>query len=190
MTTETKTSIYNRMMSTRDELKIEFVEEASVEIQKRAMLMEEFRTALRIGLYAPFRNEVRTDRLFVEGDKNRKEMYYPAEDVDEGKLSYFRIMSLEDLEPHSEGRATPSGKESKLRELNNLRVLFVPGVAFDLSGARLGFGEGFIDASLTGFNGKRIALAYDFQVVAELPHALRGRKVDWIVTEKRIIRCT
>jgi 5-formyltetrahydrofolate cyclo-ligase len=76
-----------------------------------------------------------------------------------------------------------------LRHLNTLDVILVPGVAFDLHGGRLGFGKGYYDDCLLGFRGKRIALAYDFQVVTELPMSTRGQKVDWIVTESRVVRC-
>lgn len=189
MPMESKLQLYNRMMSTRDELVASFVADASLMIQKRLLLMEEYRTALRVGLYAAFKNEVRTEYLFQEGDKHRKEVYYPAVDAEAGGLGYFRVKQLEDLLPTEGGLREPSAKQSKLRDLNTLNVLVVPGVAFDLHGGRLGLGKGFYDECLTKFRGKRIALAYDFQVVSDFPAAVRGRKVDWIVTEKRIIKC-
>jgi len=186
---ESKLQLYNRMMSSRDEQKPEDVERASREICHRVLLMEEFRTALRIGLYAAFKNEVRTDLLFQEGDRHRKEIYFPAVDKVAGGLDYFRVPNLEVLLPSDAGMREPGPKQSRLRDLNTLNVLIVPGVVFDLSGGRLGFGKGFYDKCLERFRGKRIALAFAFQIVPELPAAARGRKVDWIVTEKRIIRC-
>ena len=187
---ESKLQLYNRMLATRDELHPSLVEGASAEICHRVLLMEEFRTALRVGLYAAYKNEVRTDLLFQEGDRHRKEIYFPAVDREAGDLDYFRVARLEELLPREAGMREPSGKQSRLRDLNTLNVLIVPGVAFDLHGGRLGFGKGVYDKSLGGFRGKRIALAYDFQIVPELPTAARGRRLDWIVTEKRIIRCT
>ncbi|MFH0800177.1 MAG: 5-formyltetrahydrofolate cyclo-ligase [Pseudomonadota bacterium] len=189
MSSQSKLQLYNRMMSARDELKIEEVEQASDAIGHRVLQMGEFRTALRVGLYAAFKNEIRTELLFQEGDKNRKEIYYPAVDAEAGGLAFFRVMKLEDLRLTEVGMREPSAKQSRLRELNTLNVLIVPGVAFDLHGGRMGFGQGFYDKCLAGFRGKRIALAYDFQVVPDLPTAVRGRKLDWIVTEKRLIKC-
>jgi len=186
---ESKLQLFNRMMSTRDELKPDFITLASIEIQQRLLFMEEFRTGLRIGLYAAFKSEVRTEMLFQEGDKRRKEIYYPAVDPDAGKLAYFRVMKLDELHPTDTGMHEPSSKQSRLRDLNTLNVIIVPGVAFDLHGGRIGYGKGFYDKCLEKFQGKRVALAYDFQVVSDLPTAARGRKLDWIVTEKRIIRC-
>lgn len=186
---ESRLQLYNRMMATRSELKQESVSEASLAIQKRVLLMEQFRTALRIGLYAPYDNEVRTDVLFTEGDKHRKELYYPAVDEKQERLMFFRITDLSDLKPGYGGIDEPTGSARKLRDVNTLEAIIVPGVAFDLHGGRLGFGKGFYDRCLLEFRGKRIALAYEFQIVSELPTAVRGQKVDWIVTESRVIHC-
>ncbi|HPQ80839.1 MAG TPA: 5-formyltetrahydrofolate cyclo-ligase [bacterium] len=186
---ESKLKLYNQMMSSRDEMSASDVESRSREICHRVLLMEEFRTGLRIGLYAAFKNEVRTDILFQEGDRHRKEIYFPAVDKDAGGIDYFRVLKLEELMPTDAGMREPGALQSRLRDLNTLNVLIVPGVAFDLHGGRLGYGKGFYDSCLESFRGKRIALAYDFQVVPELPSSARGRKVDWIVTEKRIVRC-
>lgn len=186
---ESKLHLYNRMMATRNELKPEFITLASIETERRVLIMEEFRTALRVGLYAAFGNEVRTEMLFQEGDKYRKEMYYPAVDPEGKGLAYFRVVKPEDLLRTESGMMEPSAKQSRLRDLNTLNIIIVPGVAFDIQGSRLGFGKGFYDKCLEKFRGKRIAVAYDFQVVSEFPQTVRGRKVDWIVTEKRIIKC-
>ncbi len=186
---ESRLQLYNRMMATRRELKPEFVAEASASIQKRILLMGEYRTALRVGLYAPFDNEVRTDFLFTEGDKHRKELYFPAVDEKLERLMYYRITDLADLKPGYAGIDEPTGSVRKLRDVNTLETIIVPGVAFDLHGGRLGFGKGFYDRCLLEFRGKRIALAYEFQIVPELPTAVRGQKVDWIVTESRVIHC-
>ena len=96
---------------------------------------------------------------------------------------------LADLKPGYAGIDEPTGSARKLRDVNTLETIIVPGVAFDLHGGRLGFGKGFYDRCLLEFRGKRIALAYEFQIVPELPTAVRGQKVDWIVTESRVIHC-
>jgi len=189
MVHESKTQLYNRILATRDEMRTEEVENLSREIEERVLRMHEFRTALRVGLYPAYKNEVRTDRIFIEGDKHRKEIYYPALDTEHGGLSYFRVMHLEELLHTEEGFHEPTSKQSRLRDLGNLDVLIVPGVAFDLNGKRMGLGQGFYTNCLADFRGMRVALAYEFQVVPTLPSAIRERTIDWIVTEKRVIRC-
>ena len=189
MSTGSGVLLSNRMMSTRDELDPKFVNSASLEIQRRVLLMEEFRTALRIGVYVAWGNEVLTEMIFREGDRRRKELYSPAMDLESGELAYFRTVNVEDVLRQGGGIRTPAGKRSKLRDLNTLHALIVPGVAFDLSGRRMGSGGGFYGGCLKGFRGHRIALGYDFQVVAGLPRGVGKYDIDWIVTEKRLIRC-
>lgn len=186
---ESAQKLYDRMLSSVRELDISLVEEMSLSIQKRVLLREEFRAGVRIGIYAAINNEVRTELLFTEGNRYRKEMYFPAVDEAGGVLDFYRIKNLDELEPGYAGILEPTAAASQLRDLNSLDALIVPGVAFDLRGGRLGYGKQYYDNCLAGFRGKRIALAYDFQIVSELPIGVRERKVDWIVTEKRVIRC-
>ena len=65
----------------------------------------------------------------------------------------------------------------------------VPGVAFDTQGNRLGFGGGVFDRLMAGTKGIKVGLAFDFQVVDELPTDDTDQPVDIIITEKRTIRC-
>lgn len=187
---ESRLQLYNRMLATRDEMSDKDVIEFSEQIQRKVTLMEECRVARRIGLYSPYGNEVRTRMLFEEADRNRKELYYPRMD-ENGYLSYFRILDLDELEFDEDGKLQPSGKQSQLRDISTLEVLIAPGVVFDLAGRRIGLGKGFYDESLQCFSGVRVALAYEFQVVSELPRSSgASHAVDWIVTEKRLIKCT
>lgn len=69
-------------------------------------------------------------------------------------------------------------------------AVLVPGVAFDPSGGRVGYGGGFYDrfAQVLPTTTPRIALAFEFQVVPEVPNGPFDRRVDLIVTEERVIR--
>ncbi len=70
-------------------------------------------------------------------------------------------------------------------------VIVVPGVGYDLRGVRLGRGRGFYDRALADLRSVGevtvVALAFECQVVAELPVDPWDEPVDWIVTERRTI---
>ncbi|MHA1732468.1 MAG: 5-formyltetrahydrofolate cyclo-ligase [Promethearchaeota archaeon] len=68
--------------------------------------------------------------------------------------------------------------------------IVVPGVAFDLEGNRLGYGQGYYDKFLGPFKGNTpiVALAYDFQVVTRVPAGPDDIAVDLVVTERRVLR--
>jgi len=65
----------------------------------------------------------------------------------------------------------------------------VPGLAFDKHGNRLGRGRGYFDQLLHGARGVKIALAYDFQLVSEVPVEPHDVRLDFIVTETQIVHC-
>ena len=64
----------------------------------------------------------------------------------------------------------------------------MPGAAFSDKGCRIGYGGGFYDRFLQKNRISSYALAFDFQIVDEVPFSPEyDLKVDYIVTEKRII---
>jgi hypothetical protein len=71
-------------------------------------------------------------------------------------------------------------------------AFILPGLAFDEQGGRLGYGAGHYDAILAKANktAPKIALCYDWQVVEQpLPQDAHDMRMDWIVTDKRVINC-
>ncbi len=60
--------------------------------------------------------------------------------------------------------------------------ILVPGVAFDRQGNRLGRGQGFYDRLLAEIQGVRCAVAFDEQLVRELPAEPHDRRMDLVVT--------
>lgn len=71
-----------------------------------------------------------------------------------------------------------------------LGAVLVPGVAFDPAGRRVGYGGGFYDrfAGSLPETTPRIALAYELQILPEVPNGIFDRRVDLLVTEERVIR--
>lgn len=60
----------------------------------------------------------------------------------------------------------------------------IPGVGFDLSGARLGRGKGYYDRHLEGSDSLRIGLAWSEQIVEKIPVERHDSHMDFIITEK------
>lgn len=150
--------------------------------------LEEFNLADRLGLYAAFNNEIQTDGIFSKSHALRKEIFYPAVNPKTKEIHFYRVHALKDLKAGFSGILEPDKSRYPLTNLNLLNVIIIPGVAFDKKGNRIGFGEGYYDRLLEKFKGKKIALAYDFQVVETLPSTARDQRVDMIVTEERIIK--
>ena len=73
--------------------------------------------------------------------------------------------------------------------VRDLHAVILPALAVDRNGNRLGFGAGYYDRFLTDVHLPTIALAYDFQIVGEIPAESTDIPVSFIVTESEIIRC-
>jgi 5-formyltetrahydrofolate cyclo-ligase len=71
--------------------------------------------------------------------------------------------------------------------LNRLDLILVPGVAFDLRGRRLGRGRGFYDQLLAGVRGKTCGVAFDEQIVNEVPVEPHDVLLNCILTPSRWI---
>jgi 5-formyltetrahydrofolate cyclo-ligase len=69
--------------------------------------------------------------------------------------------------------------------LNRLDLTLVPGLGFDARGQRLGRGKGHYDRLLAGFTGMKIGVAFDFQIVAEVPREPHDIALDAVVAPTR-----
>ncbi len=81
--------------------------------------------------------------------------------------------------------------DGRVLEARELDLIVVPGVAFDRSCHRVGYGAGFYDRLLasTRDGTAAVAIAFGMQVVEEVPTGPLDRPVDAIVTEDDVIRC-
>ncbi len=71
-------------------------------------------------------------------------------------------------------------------------ILLIPLVAFDKKLNRLGYGAGFYDRLIQSLKKKKniitIGLAFDFQEVYLIPTSKYDQKLDYIVTNKKILK--
>ena len=69
--------------------------------------------------------------------------------------------------------------------LNGLDFILVPGVGFDLNGRRLGRGKGFYDQWLANHHGTMCGVAFDQQIVGEVPVEPHDIRLSCILTPTR-----
>jgi 5-formyltetrahydrofolate cyclo-ligase len=184
----TKERLRARLLEERREMAFEEVYRLSLRVQKRFLKSAFYRDAARIALYSSFSNEVLTDEIFQQADRDGKEVYYPRV-IKKGKshLAFFRVGHLGELKPGSYEIPEPEEKEVRVGA-GTFDLVVVPGVAFDLEGARIGFGKGYYDMALEGLGCPVVALAYEFQVLSDrIPSEAHDVRVSAIITEKRVV---
>lgn len=172
------------MRARREGLGRSFVLERSQVIESRLLESDPFRSAKVIALYSPFRGEVETDILYQESQRLKKKAVYPR--IQGSELAFFPVDPHHPLQPGRFGILEPQSNEEVRGD--QIDILIVPGVAFDERGFRLGFGQGYYDRFLKSYSGGKVGLAYDFQILPQLPVNKNDIPCDQVVTEFRIVR--
>jgi 5-formyltetrahydrofolate cyclo-ligase len=159
-------------------------------IQIRALQTSAYRVSHSVALYSAIQNEVRTEAILEHALASGRRIYYPRTAAD-GNGEFIKITSAFDLCAGRYGIREPTGTERFAKGDNGPLIIFVPGVAFDQAGNRLGRGQGWYDRLLAHLQDQAlvVALAYQFQIVEKVPINEWDRKVHCIVTEQNIIVC-
>lgn len=103
------------------------------------------------------------------------------------KMAFFQLESFEELEVVYYNLQEPKPVEENKVEKDELDLMIVPGLLFDRSGFRIGFGGGYYDRFLTDYQGQTIALTNSKYLVDSIPKEPHDIAVQQIVTESDII---
>jgi len=144
----------------------------------------------RIGVYASMPQELGTDPLIQLAIRRGCDVYLPRITSLRSRIMRF-VRFSESGSRHALGMHEPEGNEYLSARF--LDTIFVPAVALDRRGARLGHGLGFYDRTLAfrqyrhHWRGPRlVGLAYSFQVVPLVPVTATDVMMDTIVTDRGI----
>ncbi len=175
----------------RDEVPAEQRREMSRRIIERLCSQPGIRDLKSWFVYVSFRSEVETHglirRLLAEG----KKVTVPRIDEALKLMVPVRIRDLDvDLAPGSMGIREPKPDCLDQVDGGDIDVVIAPGAAFAPDGNRIGYGGGYYDRFLEGFQAASIGLGFDSQLFGRVPHdASRDIPLGCITTESRFIRC-
>ena len=184
-----KRSLRQQMLTRRRALSHEEWHGSSRLAQQNLLSLEEYGRAACIALYSPAHNETDTADILAAAHGAGKRVLFPA--VCGRDMVLRQVEGVASLAQGCFGILEPcfTGVDHGADEAD---LIVVPGVAFDLSGHRIGFGKGFYDRFL-GHPGRKahlVGLCHDFQLIGEaLPAESHDIRMEIIVTDKRIIRC-
>ena len=160
-------------------------------IQEKVLQFPPYVRSGSVALYSPIQNEVDTTTIRDHALGSSKIVYYPRIRVRENCIELLQVDSVESLKIGHLGVLEPVGERClSATEPTGLTIL-VPGVVFDCQGNRLGRGAGWYDRLLKEMagNATSVGLAYDFQIVGEVPADSWDQRVDYVITERRIVDC-
>jgi len=178
-----KARLRKQLLDARDGLSLEFMKITSKEIQENLRKIDLYRNAKTIGAYYSIGSEVKTQDILQEILNAGKVLALPK--VVKNDLVFKKILNFSELEP---GNFSVIEPKDKCEDVKNLDLIIVPAIALSKDGFRLGYGFGYYDRYLHGKKSTKIALSYAKQVIRAFPVDDHDIKMNFIVTEDKVIR--
>ncbi|MCD8336498.1 MAG: 5-formyltetrahydrofolate cyclo-ligase [Lachnospiraceae bacterium] len=170
----------------RRELSEAVLKEKSEKICAAVLAMPEFQTADEVFVYMDCKGEVSTKPLIEAAWRLGKKVAAPK--VEGENMSYYYISSYDDVEDGYFHVPEPATDRPAAGDSAEAALLIVPGVGFDLERNRCGYGKGFYDRYLAAHPGHTtVALAFEFQIVDEVPTRPEDIRPMTLVTERRVL---
>ena len=154
----------------RRQLPARLQQQAGQCVAQQLLRCVQFKSANKVGLYLSAFGEVPTQKIMQQCFKQNKKVYLPKIRNFDQKLVWVQINRQQwknnRFAPHRLGMREPRQRGISI---NQLDLLVMPLLMFDLNGTRVGMGGGFYDRSLwKKYRPFRLGLAYDFQQVDNL----------------------
>lgn len=141
-----------------------------------------------IALYAPKGTEVDTARIDAFARARRLRVAYPRIVDGERRLA-FHESTIEALVPGPFSLREPEATTPNI-PLADIAAFAIPGLAFDRTGGRIGWGRGYYDVTLAAAapQALRIGLAFECQIVDSVPSDPHDVRLHYVVTEAAVYR--
>lgn len=149
--------------------------------------LKEYTDAQRVLFYVSMPDEVDTHELIKEALAEGKNVYLPK--TIDHHLIICPLYDFEELEPAEFGILEP-GTSTETEETVHMDLIIIPGVGFDHHGHRLGHGFGHYDRLLKDTRGYKVGLAFEEQLVPELPVEDHDVPVDLLITDQNLLYFT
>ena len=186
MSVETKIELRQRMRAALAKISLAVRTVESMELCAR--LEPQLQSAHSILFFAPLPDELDVWPLLQKLLPAKKICALPSFDSAVQFYSARRIKDLEtDIVTGKFGISEPLDNCEEI-PLDHFDLVLVPGVAFDLNGNRLGRGKGFYDRILSMASGIKCGVAYDFQLLEQIPTESHDAKVNFIFTPNRCVK--
>ncbi len=174
-----KHTLRRQVQAQKKQLTKEQITACSLELTQQVLALPEYKAAKSIYSYLPYNQEIDTYPLLRQAQKDGKRVAVPKV-LEQGVMAF---LWLDDLTATLPGYYTIPEPVADGPEADDDRALMIlPGLAFDRSGARCGYGGGFYDRYLESHpHHFKVALAYEFQLFDHLDTDAHDIPVDCVL---------
>lgn len=191
MNDATRQQLRRRILVRRDGLTPDERRGKSAMVVNNLWQLDEFANTATLFIYVNFRSEVETLPLIRQCLARGMRVAVPLTDTDNSCLAAVAITDPDrDLRPGYCGILEPAYRRRQAVDPKEIETIILPGSVFDVAGGRLGYGGGYYDRFIADSAPRalRIGIAFEQQVVANVPLLPHDQRLHILVTEERIIR--
>lgn len=160
--------------------------ELDLKIRRRLLSLREFDREDLLLTYVSTPIEVDTIGIIKEALGRGKKVAVPRCIPGTREMEFYLITDLSDLAPGMFHVLEPIPERCQRLEDYSEGLCIAPGLSFDYSGYRLGYGKGYYDRFLSKFGGYTVGICYYECMRWRLPHGRFDCAVDALITEKFI----
>jgi len=186
----TKNDIRNEITEKLNALSEAEIISKSTIIENRLFEFANFIESKIVLLYVNRKNEMPTAQILKRSLNYNKILVLPTFNPDTYNMTPLKVDNLiSDLKPGPKRILEPDGDRCKIVPIEYLDIVIIPGWAFDEKGGRLGSGKGYYDRLIPRLSvtTRKVALAYECQLIPQVPMESHDKHVDILITEERII---
>ncbi|MDK2865989.1 MAG: 5-formyltetrahydrofolate cyclo-ligase [Clostridiales bacterium] len=187
-----KKQLRKQMIKTRNTLDDHARRLHSSNILQHLSKLDFFQSARAVAGFVDFRNEVQMRPILQHLLAMNIPLMLPRISDDGTQMVFYHVDSLEHLVISRLGIMEPDPACCVPGDLNQLSLVLTPGVAFTRNGFRLGYGGGYYDRFFESISNDflRIGLAFDLQIVADIPCESHDIRLHGYVTENGFFNTT
>lgn len=185
-----KSSVLARVAERLDALDPEILEGKYQTIENKLFEFANFLEAQQAFLYTPASTEIPTEAIIRKALEIEKGIILPVFTDAKNAFHLYKISDYDkDLVSNVNDMLEPDPEHCKKIALDDVDIAIIPGLAFDDKGGRVGFGNNYYSKLITKLpeTCRKVALAYEEQIVDQIQMESRKFTVDIIITDTRVI---
>ncbi|MBQ8525877.1 MAG: 5-formyltetrahydrofolate cyclo-ligase [Clostridia bacterium] len=186
------------MLITKEEIrrinKLRRAEMAELEVKEKSLRAAEvflssefYKNAGQIMLYTPLGKETDTNDIIKSAFAMGKKLVFPVTDAATGEITPY--YATENTVFTKGAFSVSEPVDTQPADMSETDVILVPGIAFDKSGVRVGFGKGCYDRLLKDTEAVKIGFCYDFQLSEKIASQEHDVPMDFVITENGLTEC-
>ncbi len=186
----TTSSILAQVAEKLDELSQEEIEAKYHQIQARVFEFANFMEAQISFMFTSGNDQIPMEPIIRRALQIEKTIVLPVFTDMKNALNICKITDFDkDLVLNKNDIREPDTDKCKKVSLEDIDIAFIPGLAFDDKGGRIGFGNNYYTRLITRLpeTCRKVSLAFDEQIVDQIQMDSRKHTVDIIITDKRVI---